>query len=61
MYLSSKTQDIIRRTKHLAKLEMKQHEWWLICFLGTDQQNDYVNMYIHSLKESIKSRNKLCI
>lgn len=56
MYLSLKTEDIIRRTNHLAKLEMKQHEWWMICFLGTSEQNSYVEMYIHYLKECIKAK-----
>ncbi len=57
MYLSTSTADIIHRTSNIqdGKL-MSSYEWWLICFLGTEEQPNYVHMYILYLKGCIKEK-----
>lgn len=53
MYLSSDSKDIIKRVRGFELVEQPATEWWLFCYLGTDEQWQYSIMYIYYLRECV--------
>lgn len=66
MYLSAELNDMLYRNRHLDSSTINQYDWQVLCYLGTQYQEQAMNFYINihlveiRVLQQQKHENKKC-